>query len=133
METIRSLTFLRTVLFIDAVSTGFTGLVSLLFAEVLAGLLQLPAPLVLGSAWVLVPFAIFVGYLASRSVPPRSAVWLVVAANVSWVIGCVALLFSGDVAPNVLGYVFIIGQAVIVGVFAELQFIGLRKQSAVAA
>ena len=42
-------------------------------------------------------------------------------------LGSVALLFSGAVAPNVLGMVMVVAQAIATGVFAELQFIGLRK------
>jgi hypothetical protein len=37
------------------------------------------------------------------------------------------------VAPTLLGYAFVIAQAIVVGVFAELQFIGLRRHDAVTA
>jgi hypothetical protein len=37
------------------------------------------------------------------------------------------LLFSGAVSPNLLGQVLVVAQAIATGVFAELQFIGLRK------
>jgi hypothetical protein len=36
---------------------------------------------------------------------------------------------SGWVSPNLFGQAFIVMQAIAVGVFAELQFIGLRKTS----
>ena len=42
----------------------------------------------------------------------------------------IALLASGWLSPSGLGIAFIVGQAVIVGLFAELQFIGLRRSTA---
>jgi hypothetical protein len=47
--------------------------------------------------------------------------------NAAWTLGSIALLFSGAVSPNLLGQVFIVAQAIATGVFAELQYIGLRK------
>ena len=57
----------------------------------------------------------------------------IIALNVAWVAGSIGLLMSGIVAPTVLGYAFVIFQAVVVGVFAELQFIGLRREQAATA
>ncbi len=133
MDTFRSMTFLRGVLLIDALSSALVGIVSLAFSELLASLLGLPAQLLMVSAWVLLPFAAFVAYLASQPEPPRSAVWAVIALNASWVLGCVALQLSGDVVLNSLGYAFIVVQAVVVGAFAELQYIGLRRRQALTA
>ena len=51
----------------------------------------------------------------------------VIVGNAAWTLGSIALLFSGAVSPNLLGQVFIVAQAIATGVFAELQYIGLRK------
>ena len=40
-----------------------------------------------------------------------------------------ALLVSGWLSPNLLGQLFIVMQAIAVGVFAELEFIGLRRSA----
>ena len=56
----------------------------------------------------------------------------IIALNVLWVVGSAVVLF-GFVAPTLLGYAFVIAQAIVVGVFAELQFIGLRRHDAVTA
>jgi hypothetical protein len=133
MDTFRSMTFLRRVLLIDAVSSAFMGAALLALSGLLAPLFDLPANLLLESGIVLVPFAAFVGYLASRPTPPRSGVWCVIVLNALWVLGSAALLLNDVTTPNAFGYAFIVAQAVVVGVFAELQAIGLRKQSAVAA
>src|ERR671915_386249 len=39
----------------------------------------------------------------------------------------VLLLLTGWVAPTALGYTFIVFQAAVVALFAELQYVGLRK------
>lgn len=40
------------------------------------------------------------------------------------------LLFTGWVQPNLLGYMFVAGQAAFVAVMAEREFIGMRKSTA---
>jgi hypothetical protein len=57
----------------------------------------------------------------------KALVLLVIVGNAAWTLGSIALLFSGAVSPNLLGQVFIVAQAIATGVFAELQYIGLRK------
>jgi hypothetical protein len=42
------------------------------------------------------------------------------------------LLVSGWVAPTALGYAFVIAQAAVVAVLAELQIAGLRRTTATA-
>jgi len=49
------------------------------------------------------------------------------------VVGSVALLISELVAPTALGTAFIIAQALIVAILAELQIIGLKRQRLAAA
>jgi hypothetical protein len=68
-----------------------------------------------------------VGWLASRSSVPKALVILVVIGNAAWTIASIALLFSGAVTPNLAGELMVVAQAVATGVFAELQYVGLRK------
>ena len=127
MTSIQSSTFLRRVLLIDAVSSGAMAIALLTFTGLLADLLQLPAELISEAGMVLVPFALFVGYLASRTQVARAAVWALIAMNVVWVVDSVLLLLTGWVEPNVLGYVFVAGQAAFVAVLADLEYVGLRR------
>ena len=113
-------TFLRTVLLADALVSGATGLLMLLGAGPLEPLLQIPATLLRGAGLALLPYAAFVGMLARREALPRAAVWAV---------DCVALLFSGWIAPSGLGIAFVLMQAVVVAAFAELQVLGLRRSA----
>lgn len=130
MTTIHTATFLRRVLLLDAVSSGAMGVLLLTCSGLLAGLLNLPAELLNEAGIVLVPFALAVGFLGTRSVLSRVAVWAVIAINAVWAIDSVVLLFTGWVQPNLLGYAFVIGQAAFVAVMAELEFLGLRKSAA---
>jgi hypothetical protein len=59
----------------------------------------------------------------------RSAVWAVVAVNAVWAADSLLLLASGLVRPTAAGYAFVIGQAAVVALYAELQFVGLRRSA----
>jgi hypothetical protein len=54
---------------------------------------------------------------------------IVIAANAAWTLASIALLFSGAITPNLLGEAFVAIQAIAVGAFAELQYIGLCRSS----
>jgi hypothetical protein len=75
----------------------------------------------------LLPYAAFVALIATRGQVHRGAVWAIVIINALWALDSIILLFTGWVAPNLLGYGFIIVQAVVVALFAELQFLALRR------
>ena len=125
--------FLRYVLLADAVASAATGLLMIAGAVLLEGLLGLPVALMREAGLVLVPYVAFVAWVGTRILIPHGAVQTVIALNVLWVAGSVLVLASGWVAPTALGYAFVIAQAAAVGLFAALQFIGLRRaQTAVA-
>ena len=113
-------TFLRRVLTVDATTSAAMGVALALDANALAGLLELPAGLVAYAGLSLLPFAAVVAWLGTRAIPPRPGVWAVIAANLVWVVASVVLLASGAVAPNALGYAFVVAQAIAVAVLAEL-------------
>ena len=133
MTSIRASSLLRRVLAVDAVTSGAMGLAMIAFAGLIANLLQLPVDLVREAGIILLPFAAFVGFIASRREPARLAVWIIVALNAVWVVDSIVLLFTGWVAPNALGYVFVIAQAAVVLVFADLEYRGLKRSNPVAA
>lgn len=133
MQKIQSLSFLRRVLLLDAVSSGAMGVALFTLGSLIAPLLGLPDGLLREAGLVLMPFAVFVGYLASQQQPSRAGVWVVIAVNAIWTVDSIALLFTGWVAPTVLGIAFVIGQALIVGVFAQLQYIAVRRSKLVSA
>jgi hypothetical protein len=122
----RSNLFLRYALLADAVASGMTGLMMIAGADLLTGLLGLPVALMRESGLLLIPYVALVAFVGTRDVIPLGAVKVIIAINVLWVLGSVGLLV-GFVAPTILGYAFVIMQAVAVGVLAELQAIGLRR------
>jgi hypothetical protein len=123
----RTSTFLRQVLLADAVVSGATGALMALGAGVLEPLLGVPATLLRGAGLALVPYAAFVAMLARRDAEPRGVVWAAIASNALWAVDCVALLLTGWIQPSALGLAFVLLQAVVVAVFAELQVVGLRR------
>jgi hypothetical protein len=124
---IRQSTFLSRALLADAIFSGTAAVALTLGAGLLAPLLHLPEALLRESGLFLIAYTALVGWLSARSSVPKALVLLVIAGNAAWTLGSIALLFSGAVSPNLLGQVFIVAQAIATGVFAELQFIGLRK------
>lgn len=126
---ITSSSLLRRALLADALFSGVAALVLTAGASPLAPLLQLPEALLRETGLFLIAYTMLVGWLASRAVAPKPLILLVIAGNAAWTVGSFALLFSGLIAPNVLGEIFVAAQAMATGVFAELQYMGLRRSS----
>lgn len=132
MHTVSS-PFLRRVLMLDAIASGATGLLLAFGAGALAPITGID-PAVAGPAgYFLIPYAGLVAWLAGRPAQPVPLVWAVVIVNLVWVVESLGVLALGWLAPNALGMAFVIAQAVVVGVFAELQIVGLKKARATAA
>jgi len=119
--------FLRRALLADAVFSGIAAVVLTLDASALAPLLDLPEALLRETGLFLIAYTALVGWLGTRQTMPKVLVAIVIAGNIAWTIGNIALLFSGAVTPNLLGEAFVVAQAIATGVFAELQYIGLRR------
>ena len=128
--TLHSSTFLRRIMVADAVISGTTGLALLLAAGVLEPLLSVPAALLRITGLILMPFAAMVVIFASQLSPARA--WTVIAVNAAWVAASVLVLIAGWIQPNAFGIAFVLGQAAVVAVLAELQFTGLRRSTTVA-
>lgn len=130
---IRPSTLLRRALQADALVSGAMALLLSLAAGTLSRLLALPQPLLLETGLFLIGYAALVGWLGTRRALPKALVLIVIGGNALWTLGSVALLLSGAVTPNALGIAFVLMQATAVGIFAELQFIGLKRSDATVA
>jgi hypothetical protein len=124
--------FLRLVLLADAGATAVTGLLMAAASQSLEVWLNIPSPLLFYAGVFLLPYAAFVSYLAAQPRVPRAAVWVVIGCNALWAIDSILLLASGWIEPSTLGYAFVIAQAIVVGVFCELQLTGVRRTPAAA-
>jgi hypothetical protein len=121
--------FLRRAIQADAVFSGVSALLLVSAAGMLAPFLNLPEAFLRETGLFLIAYAALVGWLGTRQSMPKALVVIVIAGNAVWTLASIALLFSGWVTPNLLGEIFIAAQAIAVGAFAELQYIGLRKSS----
>jgi hypothetical protein len=133
MSTIPNTPFLRNALLVDAAATGATAALMIAGAGWLDGLLGLPVALVREAGLILVPFVAFVAWVGTRTRLSRSAVAGIIAINVLWVVASTCLLIGNWVAPTLLGYAFVIAQAAVVALFAELQYAGLKRPQPMAA
>jgi hypothetical protein len=134
MMTIHPSPLLRQSLLADASTSAAFGLLTLLGAGPLSHLLGLPDTLLRMSGAVLLPYAGFLAYLGLREQVNRMAVWAIVIGNGLWAADSLLLLASGWVAPTPAGYAFVIAQALAVLMYAEFQYMGLRRsERAVAA
>jgi hypothetical protein len=118
---------LRRALLADGVISGTTGLLMFAAAGPLGSLLGLNVALLRAAGLSLLPFAALLVYLAARDRTPHRLVWGIVGYNLLWVLDSVLLLVTGWAEPTLLGYLFTLGQALVVAVFAGLQYVGLRR------
>jgi hypothetical protein len=124
--------FLRQVLFVDAAVSGAAGLLMAAGAPFLSPLLGLPLGLLFWSGLALLPFVAVLVVIARRGEASRFAIIDIIAINALWVAASLGLLISGLVEPTMLGYAFVIAQAVAVALLGALQIIGLRRAAAIA-
>ena len=121
---------LRRAFLIDAIVSGMMAVLLTLAASALAPLFNLPEALLRETGLFLIAYTALVGWLATRQSMPKALVIIVIAGNAAWTIASIALLFSSVVTPNLLGQIFVAGQAIVPGAIAELQYIGLRRSGA---
>ena len=119
--------FLRRAIVADAIFSGASAILLTFGAGELAPWLSLPEALLRETGLFLIAYAALVGWLGMRQAMPKPLVVIVIAGNAAWTLASIALLVSGWVNPNLLGEIMVAMQAIAVGAFAELQYIGLRK------
>lgn len=120
-------TFLQRVLVADGAIGLVSGLVMALGGASLEGLLGLPAWLLVPAGLSLFVYTAAVFWMARRASVPRGAMWVLIAINVAWAVDCVAIAAGPWFAPTGLGHAFLAAHVITVLVFAELQFMGLRR------
>ena len=131
IEIIRVSNFLRYVLFADATTSLICGLLLTIGGNFLQEILGLPVSLMFYAGLSLFPFAAFLVYVGTRKSISKTLVWLIIGTNLMWSIDSFLLLLSGYISPTTFGYIFVIAQAIGVLVYADLEFIGLRKSEVV--
>jgi hypothetical protein len=129
MLTLHPSPLLRQALLADSATSSACGLLMLLGASPLSDLLGLPEMLLRLSGAVLLPYAALIAYLGLREQLRQPTVWAVVIGNAIWAADSALLLVNGWVEPTRAGYAFVIAQALVVLMYAELQYMGLRRST----
>ena len=120
---------LRRALIADALITGATGALMLAGAGPLHDWLDLPTALLRWAGLVLIGYAGLVARAGTRPIIHRGAVKGIIAANLAWAVGCLALLAGDRIDPNGWGIAFMLVQVAAVVFFAVVQMVGLKKAS----
>ena len=120
--------FLSRVMWADALSCVGCGALQLVFSQAMNRVTGLPLPLLIESGAFLLVYAAAAAWMASRSVPPRRLIGLVVLGNFAWAAGCLFLLAAGGLSLTGFGVAWLLMQALVVVVLAELQWTGLRQR-----
>lgn len=118
---------LRGALKLDSAVSAANGAAYLIAAGPLGGLLGLSPSLLRAAGVFLIIFAPLVWLAGSRGSVSRSAVIAIASVNALWAVGSVVAAIVGWDSPETAGTVWIVGQALVVGGFAELQLIGLKR------
>ncbi|HWK65481.1 MAG TPA: hypothetical protein VNS34_11100 [Rhizobiaceae bacterium] len=124
--------FLRNALLVDAIASGATAVLLVAGADILEAFLGLPSRLLFWAGIALLPFVAMLATTARRSNTSRLVLIDIIAINALWVTGSFAVLVSGAFTPSPIGIVFVAIQALAVALFAELQFVAMRRSSAAA-
>ncbi|MEX0955465.1 MAG: hypothetical protein WDZ83_09665 [Rhizobiaceae bacterium] len=130
--TIRISPHLRTLLALDAATSGIAAVAMIAGAGLIAGFTNLPSGLLFWAGIVLVPWTAALAFFASREAMPRMALVDIVAVNALWVAASVGLLATGWISPNLFGVLFVLAQAAAVAVYALMQAGVLRHTERVA-
>jgi ABC-type xylose transport system permease subunit len=119
---------LQNILLLDAATCVAAGALMAFGSKFVAGLTGIPAPLLTWAGLLLFPVAALMIFAGLQAVPSRPIVWLIVLGNIGWVVASLGLF--AFIAPNALGYVFILAQAGAVAILALLEHSALQRSGA---
>jgi hypothetical protein len=125
MSSIYPSRFLRYALMADALACTALVVLQLALPELLASRLQLPSVLLTGSGVFLATYVGLLIVLASNKSVWKAMIGLVVAGNLAWGVGCLALAVLAN--PSGLGVAYLLAQAMFVLLIARIEWIGLKK------
>ncbi|MDO3650037.1 hypothetical protein [Nocardia mangyaensis] len=118
---------LRVSLRLDAVVTGANGLAYLALAQPLERLLGLDATIGLAIGAFLTAYGLAVALVGRPATINRTAAAAVAIGNLTWVLASLVAVATGILGLTTVGSVWAVLQAITVGAFAALQYLGLRR------
>lgn len=121
---------LRRVLWLDAASGLAMGLSHFALAGPLSAWTGIPAVWLEVAAVIVLGAASVAAWLASRSSPPAAGVRLLAAGNFAWVAASVWLAFGAGLPLTTLGLGWLLAQALMVLLLAEIEWAGAGRSPA---
>ncbi len=118
---------LRRALQADAVVGAVSGAAIAVMSGSLGTILGIPSTILLVIGLILLPYGAWLWYQATRPVITHRFAWTVIGINALWVAESVVVLAMGWLPLTQAGFWFIVALAVAVAIFAEVQFLGLRR------
>lgn len=117
---------------IDAISCAGMGVGLIVAARELGHWTNLPSPLLTWAGILLLPIALFMAFSARLTPVPGWAAGVVIIGNIGWTLCSLVLPMAGIVSPNLIGWIFLIGQAGFVALMAFAEFRASRTAAAFA-
>lgn len=119
--------FARLALKLDAVVTGLNGIAYLALATILDPFFGITSGVQYPVGAFLALYALGVLAVGTRREISRTGLATVIAANLLWLVLSLVVAFSDALTPTGVGTVWIVLQALTVGGFAGLQYLGLKR------
>jgi hypothetical protein len=119
--------FARLALKLDAVVTGLNGIAYLALATVLDSFFGVTTGVQYPVGAFLLLYALGVLAIGTRKEINRTGLTTVIAANLLWFVLSLVVVISDALSPTGAGAVWIVLQSLVVGGFAALQYIGLKR------
>ncbi|MFI9236748.1 hypothetical protein [Streptomyces sp. NPDC053079] len=129
----KSADLLRTTLRIDGWACAGLGVVLLAGCKLLSDPLGLPTTWSVPFGIAMLAMAAFIALIVRKDPLPSGLAWAVVVINTLSCAGLLVLACTDVVALTGLGTAFMILAAVVVGLFADVEFFGLRRARTAAA
>lgn len=127
MNTVLPSSLLRTGLRLDAVLSLAAAAAVALLLEPLTSVFGVDREHLIGIAAFMVGWAAITGWMGAQPRLPAWSVWLSIIVNIEWAVASLLLPSLGWISPTPIGWGVLLAQVAGVLIFAELQWLGLRR------
>lgn len=118
--------FLKAIYAMDAVTCALVFAAGIGAGPMLAAVSGLPLSIIHGGAWICLPVALLLGWLARQDAPPALPAAAVVIGNIGWVAASFVVLAIHYPQLSAVGAIAVTVQALAVLAFALFEWAGMR-------